>query len=307
MSSCIQLEGINGSNPLGFLAALGTLGLISTVRPDVRLSWQIGEGAWRPVIYGCDSTQNELLDILCDILGKVSLCPFMVADRLPFPVSTFQTALKIAQQEVFLRNRRSADLLVALGDENYPEKELLQETSLRMVRSGDSKGQGLLTYAFFIRATVTREELLRTLFSCWDYIDNGYSLRWDPIEDQSYALRADDPSKAQDKNAPRIMNGANALALEGMKFFPVFCVGRKAHTTGFGMEEKRNWFSWPIWDGRLNLDVIRSLVSFASLQGSKPNNMERQRWQSMSIVMVFRSEIVRPNQYYSNFSPAYPA
>ena len=85
-----------------------------------------------------------------------------------------------------------------------------------MVRSGDSAGQGLPFYAKEMRKKVGIDHIQRTLFHAWDYQDTGYSLRWDPIEDQRYALRWRDPSKSSQGT----MLAANSLAVEALQWFP---------------------------------------------------------------------------------------
>ena len=47
----LVLEGLPGDNPLGFLAALGTLRVLSEIWPDrsLRMAW-IACGGWRPVL-----------------------------------------------------------------------------------------------------------------------------------------------------------------------------------------------------------------------------------------------------------------
>jgi hypothetical protein len=49
----LLLRGLDGSNPLAFLAALGTLRSLSLVLPteQVKLAWTEYAGAYRPMIY----------------------------------------------------------------------------------------------------------------------------------------------------------------------------------------------------------------------------------------------------------------
>ncbi len=85
--------------------------------------------------------------------------------------------------------------------------------------------------------------LRRTLFEPWDYGDHGFSsLRWDPLEDQRYALRWRDPSKSGANDGPGSMLGANSLALEALQAFPVIWTGREAETTGFHRNGRRSVF-----------------------------------------------------------------
>jgi hypothetical protein len=65
----VVLTGLDGANPLAFLAGLGVLRVLDHrarqhVRPLPRLSW-LNEGCWRPVIHGVhniDAVIGELLE-----------------------------------------------------------------------------------------------------------------------------------------------------------------------------------------------------------------------------------------------------
>ncbi|MGA8599116.1 MAG: hypothetical protein WB676_30735, partial [Bryobacteraceae bacterium] len=65
MSGEIVLCALDGSNPLAFLAALGTLRLVHLSRPDarVRMCWQPSEGFWRPKLVGLDIDEDGLCSL----------------------------------------------------------------------------------------------------------------------------------------------------------------------------------------------------------------------------------------------------
>ena len=141
------------------------------------------------------------------------------------------------------------------------------------------------------------------MFHDWDYQDEGYSLRWDPIEDQAYALRWRDPSKSRLANGPGTMAAANYLAVEALRCFPVFPIGNSASTTGFHNEHHQKLFKWPIWMPFVGIDTVRSLLSLPDLRDCP---LPRSRFAARGIAEVFGVRLVRPNQYYSNFAPALP-
>ncbi len=173
-----------------------------------------------------------------------------------------------------------------------------------MVRSGDAAGQGLPHYAISIRNSTGVEELRKTLFEFWDYTDRGFSLRWNPLEDQRYALRWHDPSKNKDEFALGTMNGANTLALEALSLFPVVPLQNDLATTGFFKGKQRHvYFTWPIWEGAVSVETIRSILTLHDLHEETPS---REKMLARGIMEVFRCERIAPNQYYWNFSPAMP-
>lgn len=75
----LLLRGLDGANPLAFLAALGTLRTLSLAWPDkkVRMNWVLAEGAWRPVLLCEPNTlpEEQVLTDLASYIWYRSLTP----------------------------------------------------------------------------------------------------------------------------------------------------------------------------------------------------------------------------------------
>jgi hypothetical protein len=308
MNQSLILNGIDGSNPLGFLTALGTALITQSFCPTVRLSWKIINSAWRPSIWGLQSSEDDFVKSLHQTLVSTLSSPFEIEKKLPFSSKLFRTALLIATKDASPAWRREIDILAGFGSEIHSDKKgMFKDTAFRMVRSGDSAGQGLPAYALAIRKNIDIDTLNRTLFQYWDYRDDDFSLRWDPLEDQRYALRWHNPvSETNKKYAPKTMRGANALSLEALALFPVQPQKfEKIATTCFSKFSRSEFFTWPIWDQPISLDIIRALLSLSDL-----NNREsppRQILAKRGIVEIYRCERIAPNKYYKNFTQAVPA
>lgn len=304
------LSGLDGANPLAFLAAIGTASVANQEWPDLRISWQSVSGVWRPVLAGCGQDEEVFLAQLYPALRDASMAAFDIDNKLPYPVQQFVGALKQAARIATIDNRRDSDFLTAFGTEMNLEPgskkdAVFRDTSFRMVRSGDSKGQGLPYYAKAIRQSTGIDHLRRTLFRQWDYKDTSFSLRWDPVEDQRYALVWDNPND-KSKKAVKFMIGANSLAIEALQYFPTLPVdSRRVETTGFHRSQrKRIFFTWPIWATEVELTTVQSLLSLSVLRADP---VPRQELKAMGIVEVFRAQRIQQNQYYSNFAPSCPA
>lgn len=303
----LTLAGIDGGNPLGFLAALGTAQLTGTFCPKLQLCWQPESGAWRPVFSGCVGDRQNYLEQLTAAISSASMEPFAMNGKLPFPVTLFAEQVRNSQVQCRADNRRTADFLAAFGSEIQPDRKKtdFQDTPFRMVRSGDSVGQGLPAYARAIRQQTDLSALERALFFPWDYRDSTFSLRWDPLEDQRYALVWHNP---EDKNKKTIktMLGANALALEALPLFPTgLTVRAQLATTGFLRTRQREiFFTWPIWNQPISLETVRSLLSLPELH---EESVAREKLGRCGVVEIYRSQRIAQNQYYSNFTPAVPA
>lgn len=299
----ILLNGLDGGNPLGFLAAVGTAVILQGRFSQALFGWRQTAGSWRPLLRGCGDDQEALASNLAAALQNASTAVFDIDKRMPFDAAEFSRALRDAQRRSSMSGRRDADFLAGFGTELYPDEKAgqFQDSRFRMVRSGDAAGQGLPFYAKEIRAATTPAHVRRALFQTWDYRDEGYSLRWDPIEDQRYALRWGNPSKSKSGT----MLAANALAVEALRCFPVFISsGKQAQTTGFQRTGPREIsFVWPIWTPPVDTDALRSLLALSDL-GKDP--LPRGDLAKMGIEEVYSSRRVAQNQYYSNFLPAQP-
>lgn len=297
-TTSLELSGLDGSNPLAFLAALGAWRTAADIHTDTRLSWTKRGGTWTPLLVGSASSPKMLVNILQHRLKESSIEAFTLSKKMPFAAKLLRdsmiTAVEHAQETGI---RRQVDFLSALGSEVIKDADDFVDTAFRMVRAGDSAGQGLPAYAVAICEDSDVEALHRTLFAQWDYADGKPSLRWDPADDRRYALRWKEPSG----DPIRTMRGANRLAIEALPLFPTAPVGNKLETTGFRTGGSRNtFFSWPIWETPISIDVGRSLLALPELQLDAP---PRDKLRPMGIVDVLRSQRLTIGKF-RNFAPS---
>ena len=309
----LVLTGLDGSNPLGFLAAVGVLRILGDLNNTARMAWRATQRGWRPSLTGVGHDQDELCSALQTSLKEASNAIFDIgkaqegkkeSNKFPFAADRLASAFKAAVGRAHVEDRREVDLLAAFGTELHPGKNgTFQCTGFKMVRSGDSNRQGMLYYAKALRESLDRGMLDRTLFHAWDYMDGGYSLRWDPIEDQRYALRWRDPSKSDTTDGPGTMVAANCLAVEGLRCLPVMPTATRVRTTGFQEVQRQTAFVWPIWRPPLGVETVRSLLSLPDLDKTP---LDRQALEMRGVHEVYGVQLVRPNKYYNNFAPALP-
>lgn len=296
----ILLKGLDGSNPLAFLAALGTLRALTRFESAVTLGWGIHEGKWTPNITNIDSDAERMPELLAELLPNNLKMPWNVDKKLPFAASRLREILTELVDGATAPDPDSLDVLAAFGCEAVQNaKGQFEDTALRMVRSGDSAGQGFLDYACKIAENTTTEDLALCLFERWAYGDRGSSLRWDPAENREYALQAANPSG----DGVLSVIGANRLAIESLALFPTQPGIRGLLTTGFYQPRPKAEyeFRWPIWTTPISLSVVRSLLVHHKLFSTPIDQVELR---AIGIHAVFASRQVRPNQYYRNFGPA---
>ena len=294
--STLALVGLDGSNPLAFLAALGTHRVAKSVCPDTTMHWEASTGYFHPVLTGLGADSGEAAEAITAKLQELSTDVFEVNPRLPFDADEFANFLREASDSA---DRRAADFGCAYGSEAVRDekKNTFDDTAFRMVRSGDSAGNGLLAYAARVRRETDVEDIRRTLFARWDYADGPPEYRWDPAGEKPYAYDWGDPSKSP----ARTMLGANSLALEALPLFPTVPDGRRVATTGFHRRDRRVYFTWPVWSPPIGVEVVRSLLAHHTFTKHKPDQTQLT---AMGITSVFRSRRFASSQYYSNFSPA---
>ena len=307
MSEPLLFKGLDGCNPLAFMSLLGVSSICAHLLPRVRIGWTSAAGGWRPALHGYGGTANEFATAVVGTMSTMPPNPFDIDDRLPFARDKLHQAMRKEADACTRENRRTVDLLAALGSDAHADKRgLFEDTAFCMVRSGDSAGQGMPAYARSIRQGLNTEHVCATLFDAWRYEDDGFRLRWDPVEDQRYALRWGDPSQASSKKKGLLgMKGANALAIEGLAMLPVQPQARGVDTTAIAKLGKLGeCFTWPIWDAPLGADVLRSLLVAPEWRHEVP---DRKRLRARGIVEVYRCERLASSKYYNNFSPARPA
>lgn len=306
----IELTGIDGGNPLGFLAAVGTFRTISLVWVEraISMSWRINNGLWRPIFHGIGGTEtDDFIEALDSGLKTMRNHPaFTFANDLTVTPDNLREQAKQAQSAGNRQNRSHADFIAAFGSETVPRTERGMEGQIQDTAFRTMSGTGHQHFLGFMRelATSTAPEHLTTaIFHEWQYADPGPSLRWDPNEDRRYALRWGDPGNSS-KSPIRTVRGANRLAIEALPLLPTAPVGKQLETTGFKQQRGEGvvW-TWPMWTVALSLDPIRSVLALADLQAPKPN---RPLLAALGIAEVFRCQRITVGKY-RNFTSARPA
>lgn len=300
-STRMLLTGLDGSNPLAFLAALGTLRVLTRAWPerDVRLGWESRGGRWTPFLQFTNSASPEDVVAALDpaLRAMAGHKAFTFADDLKLSADKFTSFSR--QAGAAARNSGdpvAAEFAAAFACELQTDKDgNILDTAFRTM-SGAGHQHFLKFMAELARLT-TKEQIAAVLFLPWRYDEQKLSMRWDPADDRRYALRWADPSG----DVIRTVRGANRLAIEALPLFPVAPVGSDLETTGFGSPHGRGAFwTWPIWEPALPLDTVRTVLALEALQTSRP---DRRALAARGIAEVFRCERITIGKF-RNFTPA---
>lgn len=293
--------GPDGTNLLGFLAAVGSLSLLSAAWPQrsVRLGWTMppagpGAGHWCPVLHMEPAvSRGQLVAALTKAVQTLEGLKALdgLDDNLRITRQELRQAQRTARSGA-RQDRRAADLLAALSIESQGHSKDEVDRSPLQALTGAGH-QDFLKTLRELSKQIGEEHIHRALFQPWSYEDQQLTFRWDPADFRPYALRARNPSK--DRVHPiRTEWGANRLAFEALA---LFCMvwGREPGCVGFRGEELR----WPLWWDPVTLPVVRSLLSHPALFEDTPSRLA-----GLGVCAVVSSRKFTSGKGYVNFGPS---
>ncbi len=294
----LPLPGLDGSNPLAFLAALGTLVVCERLsqRDDapawlkgpVALSWGHSGSPQTPVLHlpGTPTTEEFAEYVAAQLDRSVAehSCAWAVAMLQAMLDDKGLSLPKVLRPRCLHQpdtDRARLNWVMALVCESAPEAA----SQLQTVRR-DYLPDNLSN----VLARTTDLHLLRSLFKTWDYADSlsNQSLHWEPTEDRRHAYQWNRPKGDPTRNRSGGMLGANRLALEAWPLFPCFPKGDKVATRGFvgnGMFD--TFWTWPIWASPLSSSAVASIMALPELQ---KDSVKNPIMRSRGIATVFRCQ-----------------
>jgi hypothetical protein len=294
----VDLPPLVGTNPLGFLAALGAL--------DV--AHRLGAPSGVSLRWTDEILPHAVLEVPCDSEELVRLCD---ADRQRWLGSALlsrtdeaggrrdlklrQSSLRAWAQQLAesVADRASADLLCALVAEGAVARNGAAKPTHLDFTAGQ---QRFLEMARHLASAVTAEDFREALFGPWRYQSTLPLFGWDSRGERIYALRAADPSNDVRTGVP----GADWLAFLGLTFFPVVTSGTSLLTTGCSRAWKDGQFRWPMWSPPIGARTVRSLLRDPRLW-----TFSAEASRARGIIAVLEAPIRRSQQGgYGSFGPA---
>jgi hypothetical protein len=305
----LTLTGLDGTNPLGFFAALGVLEALHRAGREPALSWTDGVVP-RPVIAGAG---DDLVAVL-DADRKVWQDSIVLHGPRTHPLTDAKPSREVMRAwtgevvESLERAPDEADLFAALvaegavdGNENTKPTHLHftagQQQFLRMWRE--------------LAQHVDADRLGEALFGPWREDSTLPSLSWNAGAERLYAVRAINPAKEKRLGVP----GADWLALLGLTMFPTCTVrtrdGFGLRTSGCDPAWKSSALRWPLWTAPVGRDTARSLVGSRDLV-TRPGDRSpaartalRATLRAWSVFRVLQAPIRRTDQGgYGSFGSA---
>lgn len=292
------LTGLEGTNPLGFLAALGVQVAFASEGEQPRLWWSddIIPHAVVDEEFDLERIADQCIKVFALWRDSPAIAPkrpdgsdMPKGDELKLKPDDIRTYLQLIDQCDLAEGLRTA--LVAEGS---LDNQGVAKPSDLYFTAGQQK---FLATARQILDGVSQCDLLSGLEGPWNYESVLPSLGWDVVDDRIYALRASNPSPEKKFTNP----GPEALAILGLSLHPVYGSRDRTLTQGcFGLW-KAGSYSWPLWSKPASPLVVKSLLAHAYV----PAVSDRDRWfRSWGIFRILRSPIRRSGQGgYGTFGP----
>lgn len=298
--SRIQVVGVDGSNPLGFLAALGLLRVV----PGAKLGFS-EDGSCRAFVDGLDKSESDLATlIVADAEAAANASapwrftytkaatkkqgPREVADLKP-PPDDFKKFLATCIEAWLTGNDEAAGYAAAYG------------TDIAVDNNGNTKptafhftaaNQTFLGAVESIRASVTQEWTSTSLFKGHGE-QQGSNLRWDPVAERNWALMANNPND----DGTQVDAPLEWLAFRGLPLLPSFPRRSRIITTGVVGRGDDMTFRWPLWSVPASVLTTRSALQ-VDWAGSSKERMAR------GVFAICSSAIRRTSQGFGNFGPS---
>lgn len=270
MTDTVRLPGLDGTNPLGFLAALGVLDVLTRHGRDATLGFT--DSLVPAAVLGGVGTVEEVVELVdVDRLG------WQGSRALSGPGPELQEDLKpdeelaarwaAAMVGTLSEGRAHADLYCGLLSEGAVDGSRKGKPSHLHFTAGQ---QRFLVMVRELADGLDHARVLEAVVGPWRDDSKLPSLSWDGRGSKPYAVRASDPSKIKRRSVP----GADWLAFLGLSFVPVRTVFNPVtgslvlETSGCDHRWKRSAFRWPLWSAQLRRDSVRTLVGDRTLVGT---------------------------------------
>ena len=324
MSDLLRLDAVDGATPLGFLAAIGLLDVMSRHAPDagVRLCWKYS-GSWVPTLLPNLSSVDVSAMIIRDrdeTLGR-SVLQFRYPKKEKSgvkSVGSLTPSLAVLRGWLmgrinardWLSLREMTGLITELATESIKDEKQFTLDELKTegisVDLSGSVEQGCLQTAFdftsrnaqfldqlcHIGRSFTATDVVEQLCDRSKGVQGTRTMDWDQGSDSPGALYG----KKVDRQRPVL----EWLAWCGLKWLPVLGSGEHAMTTACRGRRKQGAFTWCVWDTPSSLRVAASLLARGI--GRLQNSDERA---AIGIQAVFECELVKAADGYGGiFSPS---
>lgn len=249
----LDLKGIDGTSPLGFLAAMGAFRVAFIKDAQARMAWETDIAAPYPILHS-DLTAERFAETVC-----------VEARRVASEIASYNPIIKVPAKEFrFLAQRHipetglpatpsDSDYFAAFASDGVLDKKGAVEPSLLSFSNGGA-GQHLLKDYGSLTSHCDVDEVFDAIIKAKPQIKPITNLNWEPSALRHYGLRWKNPEH-EDKqtNAP-----LHILAFMGLTPFTAMPLPNRISTVGFDRNGK--FWTWILWSNRISYSVAMGLL-----------------------------------------------
>jgi len=295
------LAGPEPDNLLGFLSILGLLRALDSNAPELQahISWRGVPRAAQLSVNG-DQDEQTLAEHVDRGIRRLASSYAFGEDRkdVRFTGTAFNSLLSEA---LLQKDEVRLALLAALSvDIDRPKaKDEMLPASPFVFMFGQGHQHFIERLVQIVNDAVPNStgstKIREALFRPWERSDQTPGFRWDPAEDQRYALRFRNPSK---DGAATTEHGANRLAAIGL--LSLTALPRVGRFAAIGATRLRGgWrFVWPIWSSPLSLAGIEAILVHPMLTRGSAEQLR-----ILGVIEVMEARRI-PNAKFMNVSRA---
>jgi hypothetical protein len=289
---------MSGANPLGFMASLGLLRVLSTQGREARLGF-MDDGTYHPFVEAHESDLSEIVANDAALAGgeqgwvlaykKQEKNGDKVVADLKAPPVEFSRFLARCVEQWLLGDGEPAAYAAAYGTSTAVDGK---GNTKPMALHFTAAQQQFLGTVESIRGSVTSEWCALSLFA-GHAGRKGSNLRWDPAAERSWALMANNPTT----DGTTVDAPIEWLAFRGLPLLPSFPFGSRILTTAVAGRGEEMRMTWPLWSVPLSLATAKSVLHMAWTDSSRDRAPR-------GVFAVCSSPIRRTSQGFGNFAPA---
>jgi hypothetical protein len=322
----VLIPGVDGTTPLGYLAALGLLQVMEDARDRKdampRLAWTQLD-AWRPVLHGVDSLESVAQLVFEDRTrwADSTLLAFRYVKQEkqgPNTVGGLRAPLAVVRAWSCLRREEQDDAALAYGAALFCDG--VTEVNKKPSTAEDHRSAGIavdpavaieltVERSFFdltarnaqfleqveiIRSYLGFDEICHALGSGEPDYEAPRSLDWDPSSDT--------PGAIYTGFRRGFLPVHEWLGFRALRLFPLTNRGTKVRMTACTGRRLDGDFTWPLWDAPVTINSVRSLLGHPEL-----SDLTQDQRLAFGISALLRADLTKKaDGYTGTFAPARP-
>jgi hypothetical protein len=293
----IEMRPMEGTNPLGVLAALGAFRSAALEWPNVKLRWNCDEIVPLPVLSFEETVSpHELvaaIDAQRDRWRDSALLNNSYSDVKEVDLAVWARVIASDRSGVPVD-----ELFVALVSQGAKDRNGNNKPTHLHFTAGQ---QQFLDIAREVLEAADVGRLLEAIVGPWRFDSSTKSLRWDCRGERIYAVRGLNPSKDPALTVP----GAEWLAFLGLSFYPTTNRRGTLETTACDRDWKESAWRWALWGTPLLLAEVRHLLGSSLVEEDERDRRLSGALVGRNVYAVLQAPIRRSDQGgYGSFGAA---